>query len=141
MDYDELAKRLDSNMHKLFKAGPPKKMVETTRGGMFILKYLSKEQKVIPSQISKEMQISTARIATALNSLEDKGLIKREIDKENRRQIIVKITPEGEKVTSMLEESHLTRIKILLKHLGEDDAKELIRITERIIDFSIDLKE
>ena len=53
----------------------------------FVLTYISKHGgSVIPSEISNEMGISTARIAAALGSLESKGLITRRIDERDRRR-------------------------------------------------------
>ena len=41
--------------------------------------------------------MSTARIASILKSLEEKECIVREVDKKDKRKILVKITDKGQK--------------------------------------------
>ena len=107
-------------------------MGRSGKGELFILKFLSdKKTAVIPSELSDAMHTSTARISAALNSLEKKGQIHREIDPHNRRNILVTITPAGR------ERSHNDMLQMrklmvgILTEMGEDDALEFIRLLTR----------
>jgi len=86
----------------------------------------------VPGQISGEMGISSARVATALNNLEDKGLITREIDIEDRRKIIVRLTPMGADHVDEWQRRLLEKLADILVRIGEDDARELVRITGKL---------
>ena len=84
------------------------------------------------------MNSSKGRISAILNSLEKKGEIIREIDKDNRRNIIVNITESDRKhIISELADGYSIIAKALEK-MGEEDTKELIRLMNK--SFSI-LKE
>ncbi len=78
------------------------------------------------------MNISSARVAAALNSLEEKELITRRINVDDRRKIIVELTPKGVEYLEERQREHFERIKSILVQLGEKDAKELVRILGRI---------
>ena len=96
MDYEELAKTLLSRMYTLNKTRSQRNINEGMRGEGFVLQYIIRRGgNVLPSEISGFMDISTARMAAALNSLERKGLITRRIDPSDRRQILVDLTDKG----------------------------------------------
>ena len=61
------------------------------------------EDKVTASQIHSLGGISKPGISQILNSLENKELIRREIDKRDRRAIAVSLTPKGE---SVIQDAH-----------------------------------
>ena len=133
MDYRELAEMFMRNMVAMRKADSQKKIDSAMRGETFVLQYLSdRREDVLPSEISGEMGISTARVATALNSLENKALITRRIDTNDRRKILVTLTSEGKRA---IEEHHneiLQDIASMLESLGEQDAREYVRITGKL---------
>ena len=136
MDYTELAKQMLENMRNLRHTRPQKDMSESMQGATFIMQYLlERNEAVLPSEISNFMGISTARIAAALNKLEDKGYIEREIDKSDRRQILVTLTQEGRAFAGQNQQEFLLNTSKMLAYLGEDDAKELIRIMKKIANY------
>ena len=109
----------------------------SNRGELFILKFLyDKSTAVIPSEISGTMNTSTARISAALNSLEKKGQIHREIDPNNRRNILVTITEAGrERSYADTQQARKFMVDVLTK-MGEQDALEFVRLTKRFYEIS-----
>lgn len=133
MNYKDLAKQLIQTV-RLLKTNKPKFVVtDVMQGGTFILQYLlERNEAVLPNEISNEMKISTARIAAALNNLEQKQLINREIDKNDRRQILVTLTPEGKEMAEKQRQEIENHISQMLQSLGEHDAIEFVRILNKI---------
>ena len=91
------AEELVGKMSEMHESG---KVVEelsrSRKGELFVLRYLyNKNAAATPSELSEALDSSTARISAALKSLEKKGQIKREIDKSNRRFILVTLTVAG----------------------------------------------
>jgi DNA-binding MarR family transcriptional regulator len=110
---------------------------ETMRGEGFVLCYIARHGgEVLPGEISTEMDVSSARVASALNSLENKGFITRKIDKSDRRKILVEITPSGAELSEKLYSDMLERFAEMLAFLGDHDALEYVRITGRLADFN-----
>jgi len=133
MDYTELANRFLSSFYGFRKIGQQKKFDESMRGEGFVLLYISKQGgSVLPGDISGTMHISSARIAAALNSLENKELVTRRIDRNDRRRILVDLTPEGEKLVEGRSRMVIDRTRQMLEALGERDAEEFVRILEKI---------
>ena len=88
----------------------------------------------VPSDLENAMSISSARIAAILNGLENKGLITRRIDSNDRRRTILRLTPAGEKETVKATERLMDLAKEIIEYLGEDDAAAYVRIMGRIAD-------
>lgn len=133
MDYSALAREYMAIFYKMRKRKNQKKITDSMHGEQFVLTFLSRHGgSVIPSEISNEMGISTARVAAALGSLESKGLVTRRIDERDRRRILVELTEDGR----AQEASHakaITGVLVrMLEDLGEADANELLRILKKI---------
>ena len=133
MDYQALAREFMGVMHKMRKRKGEKQISDSLRGEQFVLGFVSHaEGSVIPSDISAEMGISTARIAAALNSLESKGLITRRIDPNDRRKILVELTDAGRAKEQEHTNSIMRVMTRMLENLGEADAVEFLRILKKL---------
>lgn len=142
MDNLELAKQLLNNLFLINKCGLKKKFIDNMQGEALTMLYMFRHKKIVlPSEISNDMNISSARVAAMLNSLDNKELVTREIDTSDRRRIIVKLTEKGKEIAernSQEIENHAAKI---LELLGEHDAKELVRITEKLVKLSTEIEE
>jgi len=133
MDYSQLAAELLLKMQALRKMKPQKNIHESLQGESFVLHYIAHHgSDVLPGEISSEMDVSSARVAAALNSLENKGLITRQIDRNDRRRILVRLTPEGKETADRHQRKVVEGAAKMLALLGEDDAREYVRITGRL---------
>ncbi|PWM44173.1 MAG: MarR family transcriptional regulator [Clostridiales bacterium] len=142
MDYIDLASEFLQKMFLLRKSGPHRQINESMQGESFVLKYMFRQAKpVLPSEISNFMKISTARTATALNSLERKGLVTRQIDPNDRRQILVTLTEKGKLLAEEQKQKVMDRTVYMLNLLGEKDAQEFVRIVGKLADVSSKLRE
>ena len=143
MNYIALAEEVLKKMFLLKRCRPHKHLSESMHGESVILRFLSEteEMGVIPSEISNEMQISSARIATTLNSLERKGLITRQIDVADRRRILVSLTQAGKEHAQHDIERIVSMTADMLRFLGERDAAEYVRITGRLAEMAFPLHE
>ena len=109
------------------------------KGELFVLQFLTmRDETVFPSELSAALQASTARISALLGSLEKKGQIKREIDKNNRRNILVTITTVGrERVEVEINEMKKSITQVFTK-MGKDDTGEFIRLLRLFAELSED---
>ena len=129
----ELAKELIRNMSQFRKVSHQKKIDETLRGEAFAIIYISKKSSgVLPGELSGEMSISSARIAAVLNSLENKGLITRRIDRDDRRRILVDLTAQGADLAKKYDDMAIDGAVRMLEALGEHDAGEFVRILGKL---------
>jgi len=96
-------------------------------------KFLSKnnETKAKTTDLSKILELSPSTITPLINSLEEKGYLKREYDKTDRRIVLLSFTEEGYSLKEKMNTEFNNRMKGLIKHLGEKDTKELIRLLKK----------
>ncbi|MDR3075266.1 MAG: MarR family winged helix-turn-helix transcriptional regulator [Candidatus Methanoplasma sp.] len=133
MDYDDLAKEFIRNMLAIRTAGQRKHIRDEFHGEIFILFFIRETGgEAVPGQIGSALNVSSARIATALKNLENKGLITREIHGGDRRKIIVRLTPKGEDCVEEEWDKKIEKMKNILMALGEKDSRELVRIIGRL---------
>ena len=117
----------------LGKARHHRDIADAMHGEEIALNYTHmKGEAVKPTELSQALRLSTARIAATLNSLEKKGLITREIDPNNRRQILVRPTDAGREQVERHRRELLEMTAKMLSLLGEEDAREYVRITARL---------
>jgi len=133
MDYSTMATTLLEEMHGLRKMKGRFNVFDHLQGELVILGIIAaNENETKPSWISREMNVSSARVATALNNLEDKGWIIRRINQDDRRQILVEITETGKATIEKHWQFMLSQIVEVMRLLGEHDARELIRIIKKV---------
>jgi DNA-binding MarR family transcriptional regulator len=133
MDYTELAGQFILNTYLFRKGYHPKNIDETMRGEACIIYVIAqKGGGVLPGEISNEMGISSARTAVALNNLEKKGLITRQMDRSDRRKILVDLTLAGQILVEHHNRTMLESAVRIIEALGERDAKELVRILGKL---------
>ncbi len=133
MDYARLAEEFIHEMHAFRRFKPQKSINESMHGEAFVLHHIATSgEPVIPSEISEAMGISGARIAATLNSLESKCYIIRQIDTSDRRRILVTLTEKGREQERAYRSKLTETVEKMLRLLGEDDAREYIRITRKM---------
>ena len=129
--YDELAINFWQCIKPLHKSRVHKGIFDSLEGEVFLLQHIMKNDGVaLPSELCHEGKISSARVAATLKSLEQKGLISRELDIKDHRKVLVKLTIKGKKVASDKYTEIKENIIELLSTLKEEDAREYVRITE-----------
>ncbi len=101
------------------------------KGEHFVLQYLIvKNKEINPSELSDALQSSTARISALLGVLERKGQICREVDKSDRRNILVTITEAGrQRIESVIDKMNGLTARIFLA-MGEKNTREFLRLSK-----------
>jgi DNA-binding MarR family transcriptional regulator len=133
MDYSALAAELLDNMHLMRMKQTQRHIDESLHGEAFVLKCIARHaEDVLPSVISAEINVSSARVAQTLNSIEKKGLITRRIDADDRRRILVSLTPKGKQTAEAYLRFVIEDMAKMLASLGEKDAKEYVRLTGKL---------
>ncbi len=116
-----------------------KKARELSMGENGVLLYLiSRAENVTAGELARVLGIGSGGVANLLSSLEKKGYITRSMNPEDRRGVFVAITDNGRNVILTHCGILQTKLKKVLKELGEEDTRELIRICERIKKITLD---
>lgn len=92
------------------------------------------ENNVSLSEIRKYLALSKATISQMLGTLEKKGYVKREIDKNNRRNIIATLTPEGQELLTYKNIEYSQKLDRIISYLGTDDTQQFIYLVGRLVE-------
>lgn len=102
---------------------------------LFILNDISSNKKVLLSTLRQRIKLAPSTVTPIITLLEEKGLIERDIDKEDRRNIYICISPKGEEYTKKVEKFIKDEMNEYIEYIGEEDTKELIRLISKTINF------
>ena len=137
MDYDAVARNFLEQTLQFRKAKMNVDMFDYLKGEAFVLSFIDIHNGVVlPGDLVKEMNVSSARIAATLNSLENKGYVTRQINPSNRRQILVEITLKGKDKAKEIRQEVLRRIAAVFRQLGEENTKAAINLVNRLMEIS-----
>lgn len=135
MDISEMIGDMFPRVVRLNRSIFSKVLSEHIHGENFALNVLILSGGIsTPGEISAASNISTARVASILNSMEKKGYITRATDTKDRRKVIVEITETGRAYAGEALEKLKTMLGVIFDELGEDDVRELIRILKKTFD-------
>lgn len=135
MDYNMLAIELLNAHANLLQVPASQQLSKMVKGEYFVLNYMSTHEKIIhPKELSQRMAVSTARIASLLNHMEQKKLILRYPDPDDSRQIVVVLTDEGRNAIQVVRAEAVSHVSSMLESLGPEDAQAYIRIQKKIWD-------
>lgn len=100
------------------------------QGLFLILRYISSKEEdgASPGEIASSLSFTTPRVAVALRNLENKNLIHREQEKEDRRKYRVYITEKGKKALEQREEECLHKLERHLQCLSQGEQMQLMKI-------------
>ena len=87
-----------------------------------------------PSGLSRSMGVSSARIAALLKHLEQKGWIRRCADELDERRVNVSLTDAGRELINRRRREAIERVAAALRSLGEEDAREYVRLQQKMLD-------
>lgn len=80
------------------------------------------------ADIRKYLAISKSAVSQMLTTLERKGYLSRTINPENRRNLIVTLTPLGRECLQEIDCVYHSRFKQVTDGIGERNMKEMIRL-------------
>lgn len=83
-------------------------------------------------ELCDKMLVSGGNMTLVLDNLEKLGYIERVHNKEDRRSLIIQLTPEGKKTFSKVFPKHADYIGKMLGHLTNDEQKELGRMLKKV---------
>lgn len=133
METKEMAEEMLSTLCELART-PARQIRGITGGELGTLGYLATGWGgAAPSDISRVFSVSTARATNIISSLERKGWVERHPDPDDRRRVSITVTDSGRAVVTEYMDRVLRDFQRLLDGLGEDDAREFLRLVKRVV--------
>jgi len=116
------------------KSGSLDQIMREQKGESFVLHVLSGKAEMLPSELSSALGTSAARISAVLGTLEKKGLVVRQIDLNNRRNILVSITDNGRKRVKIEKRKWGKTLEQVFLEMGEEDTQAYLRLSNQFFE-------
>lgn len=139
MDKKELRDGLIRELWRMTKMDIIGHLQEFVAGETAALWYLNTcgYDRVTPSQISDNLQVSRARAANILRALREKGYVEMEIASDDRRKMDVMLTDSGRRALQEKYDFLLKYFDLYVEVLGEEDILDLTRLLKKTVDCNV----
>lgn len=106
-----------------------------TTGRFSLLMLLRHEpnQRLSPSEMAKRTHVTRATMTQFIDALEKDELIKRVADPEDRRSMLVQLTPKAAALLKKVIPEHLRRLAEVTSMLTRPELKELFRLMAKLV--------
>lgn len=100
---------------------------------LFTLRRSGKPYRLSPSELVASTLVTSGTMTNRLDRLEDRGLIERRPNPEDRRGMDVQLTPRGLRLVEKLITEHVANEEKMLASLGTRDRDQLDRILRKLL--------
>lgn len=101
----------------------------------FLLAFLDQKEVLTMSAIAQRMGHTTAAASGLVARLENLGYVMRSVAREDRRKVMVCITPKGSALVRRIREEMVGNLMKILEHLTPDEQKAWLHIYSKIYDY------
>jgi DNA-binding MarR family transcriptional regulator len=101
----------------------------------FLLAYLDQKEVLTMSAIAQKMGHTTAAASGLVARLENLGYIVRSSAREDRRKVMVCITPKGSSLVRRIREEMVGNLVKIMQHLTPEEQKAWLHIYTKIYNF------
>src|SRR6184192_4213942 len=100
----------------------------------FLLAYLDQKEVLTMTAIAQKMGHTTVAASVLVARLENLGMVVRSIARDDRRKVMVCITPKGSALVRRIRQEMVGNIMKILNHLTPDEQKAWFQIYSKIYD-------
>ena len=108
----------------------PRNCSQGETGALLYLTFV--KDGITSSELAEILNVSLPRVASLLNSLESKKLVKKLTDKEDKRKTIVNITEVGRNLVLAKKEESINKLTRVIEKLDEEDINQYIKLAQKI---------
>jgi DNA-binding MarR family transcriptional regulator len=101
----------------------------------FLLAYLDQKEVLTMSAIAQKMGHTTAAASGLVARLENLDYVVRSVAREDRRKVMVCITPKGSALVRRIREEMVGNLMKIMEHLSPDEQKNWLHIYSKIYDY------
>src|SRR6202043_1878327 len=101
----------------------------------FLLAYLDQKEVLTMTAIAQKMGHTTAAASGLVARLENLGYLVRSVAREDRRKVMVCITPKGSALVRRIREEMVVILLKFVQYLAPDEQKAWLHIYSKIYDY------
>ncbi len=134
MDKSEIKQRL-TYLCRLGRWKKLARLLEDGYRGMFVILRIVRDSpsEIVAGDLAKLMGVSTARIARALNTLEEKDYIERIPEKSDARKVVIRLTEEGAVALSAREKEIDAEVLPMTENLSDEELRTFFDLLLKLL--------
>ena len=101
----------------------------------FLLTYLDQKEVLTISAIAQKMEHTTAAASGLVARLQNLGYVLRSHASDDRRKVMVTITPHGSALVQRIREEMICNLMKMMAQLSPDEQKAWLQIYSKIYDY------
>ncbi len=109
------------------------KLDKNNIGAVLLLRYLAKANRPVSAvEISRFMNVSTARVAVLLRTMSEKGLIIKTVDGSDARKVCVSISEKGKEHINEANTQFMELMTEIITKVGVERMETFLEISQEI---------
>jgi len=101
----------------------------------FLLAYLDQKEVLTMTAIAQKMGHTTAAASGLVARLENLGMVVRSVARDDRRKVMVCITPKGSVLVRRIRQEMVGNLMKIMEYLSPDEQKAWLQIYSKIYDY------
>lgn len=125
-----LSRVLERNIERVFAS------YGLSRGGFDVLAALRRSgspHRLSATDLYNSLLISSGAMTNRVDRLEERGLVSRVPDPNDRRGVLIALTAKGKRVVDKVTDSHLENEQRLLTHLTAEERQRLAQLLRKLL--------
>ena len=102
-------------------------------GVLSALRIAGPPHRLSPTRLGRGLMLSSAGVTTRLDRLERRGLVARQPDRDDRRGVIVELTPQGLELVDAAVAAHTAIERRLLSRLEPSEIPDLEALLRKVL--------
>lgn len=98
----------------------------------YVINYIGLAGSMNVKELAKLMHVTSGAATQHLDTLEQSGAITRTINPDNRREVVVSLSPKGVEINNRIRKAKRHMLQELCSDLSEPERKTLVELVEKI---------
>ncbi|WP_166240422.1 MarR family winged helix-turn-helix transcriptional regulator [Paenibacillus turpanensis] len=98
----------------------------------FMLYFIEEKGSCRVKEIAEQMEVKPSAVTVMVDRLVQAGVAEREHDEQDRRSVIVRVTPEGKRVLTAINEKRKKMLGRLIANIEQSDLEQFLQTLEFI---------
>ena len=108
---------------------------DISNNDMHIIEAIGKNESKNMSTVAKSLSVTVGTLTIAINNLVKKGYVNRVRSEEDRRVVLISLSPKGEKAYDHHEQFHDEMIRATLAGMDEEQTEVLVKALQNLSAF------
>ena len=108
---------------------------DVTANDMHVMEAIGIDERKNMTTVAKALHVTTGTLTISINSLVKKNYVERERSEEDRRVVLVSLTPKGQQAFLHHQRFHEQMIETIVEQLSEEEQRVMEKALDRINQF------